>query len=157
MSNMISPLASETCGSYCTNIFFKLILRINILRNSYEMGLTWEPHHSCWWWVNIWVNIGSGNGLLPDGTKPWPEPMFTQICHHMASLGHNELILYAARGKISKTGMPAGPDSKVHGANMGPSWVLSAPDRPHVGPLNLAIRGMPAACRHCMPAGLILT
>ena len=32
------------------------------------------------------------------------------------------------------------PDSKVHGANMGPTWVLSAPDRPHVGPVNLAIR-----------------
>ena len=24
------------------------------------------------------------------------------------------------------------PDSKVHGANMGPTWVLSAPDGPHV-------------------------
>ena len=23
------------------------------------------------------VNIGSGNGLLPDGTKPLPEPMLT--------------------------------------------------------------------------------
>ena len=32
------------------------------------------------------------------------------------------------------------PDSKVHGANMGPTWVLSAPDGPHVGPMNLAIR-----------------
>ena len=32
------------------------------------------------------------------------------------------------------------PDSKVHGANMGPTWVLSAPDGPHVGPKNLAIR-----------------
>ena len=31
-------------------------------------------------------------------------------------------------------------DSKVHGANMGLTWVLSAPDRPHVGPMNLAIR-----------------
>ena len=35
-----------------------------------------------------------------------------------------------------------GPDSKVHGANMGPTWVLSAPDGPHVGPMNLAIRGV---------------
>ena len=25
----------------------------------------------------VWVNIGSGNGLLPDGTKPLPEPMLT--------------------------------------------------------------------------------
>ena len=34
------------------------------------------------------------------------------------------------------------PDSKVHGANMGPIWVLSAPDGPHFGPMNLAIRDM---------------
>ena len=33
-------------------------------------------------------------------------------------------------------------DNKVHGANMGPTWVLSAPDGPHVGPMNLAIRGL---------------
>ena len=32
------------------------------------------------------------------------------------------------------------PDNKVHGANMGPTWVLSAPDGPHSGPMNLAIR-----------------
>ena len=32
------------------------------------------------------------------------------------------------------------PDSKVHGVNMGPIWVLSAPDGPHVGPMNLVIR-----------------
>ena len=25
----------------------------------------------------ILVNTGSGNGLLPDGTKPLPEPMLT--------------------------------------------------------------------------------
>ena len=32
------------------------------------------------------------------------------------------------------------PDSKVHGAIMGPTWVLLAPDGTHVGPMNLAIR-----------------
>ena len=31
------------------------------------------------------------------------------------------------------------PDSKVHVAHLGPTWVLSAPGRPHVGPMNLAI------------------
>ena len=31
------------------------------------------------------------------------------------------------------------PDSKVHGANMGPTWVLSAPGGSHVGHVNLAI------------------
>ena len=28
---------------------------------------------------------------------------------------------------------------QIHGTNMGPTWVLSAPDEPHVGPVNLAI------------------
>ena len=32
------------------------------------------------------------------------------------------------------------PDSKIHGASMGPTWVLSAPGGPHVGPMNLVIR-----------------
>ena len=31
------------------------------------------------------------------------------------------------------------PDGKTHGANIGPTWVLSASDGPHVGPMNLAI------------------
>ena len=33
------------------------------------------------------------------------------------------------------------PDNNVYWANMGPTWVLSAPDGPHVGPMNLAISG----------------
>ena len=32
------------------------------------------------------------------------------------------------------------PENKVHGANMGPTWVLSAPGEPHVDPMNLAIK-----------------
>ena len=32
------------------------------------------------------------------------------------------------------------PDRKIHGANMGPTWALSVPDGPHVGPTNLATR-----------------
>ena len=31
------------------------------------------------------------------------------------------------------------PDSKVYGANMGPSWGWQDPGGPHVGPMNLAI------------------
>ena len=32
------------------------------------------------------------------------------------------------------------PDNKVHGANMGSTWVLLAPDGPHISPMNLVIR-----------------
>ena len=70
--------------------------------------------------------------------------IFTEVCsessidnkvacwRHMVSLGHCRVRLLIA--------LKLYPDSKVHGANMGPTWVLSAPDGPHVGPMNLAIR-----------------
>ena len=31
------------------------------------------------------------------------------------------------------------PDSKVHGANMGPIWGRQDPGGPHVGPMNLGV------------------
>ena len=34
------------------------------------------------------------------------------------------------------------PDSKVHMANMGPTWGRQDPGGFHVGPINLAIKGM---------------
>ena len=42
------------------------------------------------------------------------------------------------------------PNNKVHGANMGSTWVLLAPDGRHVGPMNLAIWGIYGsnACTH---------
>ena len=52
---------------------------------------------------------------------------------------HNHLR-HAAMESYDNNGKGWYPDSKVHGANMGPTWVLSAPDGPHVGPMNLAIR-----------------
>ena len=44
------------------------------------------------------------------------------------------------------------PNSKVHGPNMGPTWVLSAPDGSHVGPMNFAPRGilvLRGLCNNC--------
>ena len=50
------------------------------------------------------------------------------------------------------------PYNKVHGANVGPTWVLLAPGGPHVVPLNLAIRGTlmmpPAACTARLAAAM---
>ena len=58
----------------------------------------------------------------------------------------NILTIWCLNGKkvLEKMFMVSHPDSKVHGANMGPTWVLSAPGGPHVGPINLAIRDV-----HC--------
>ena len=41
------------------------------------------------------------------------------------------------------------PDSKVHVANMGPTWVLSAPGGSHVGPMNLANRELTRPIESC--------
>ena len=59
------------------------------------------------------------NKLWPDHRKAYPPCMLWKI---ILQLFYNT------------------PESKVHGANLGPTWVLSAPDGPHVGPMNLAIR-----------------
>ena len=41
------------------------------------------------WWL---VNIGSGDGLVPSGNKPLPEPnVDPDLCRHMVSLGPNGL------------------------------------------------------------------
>ena len=60
---------------------------------------------------------------------------------------HGNLFVFPV---ISQNWHSAGtPDSKVHGANMLPTWFLSAPDGPHVGPMNLAIR----YCIEILPCG----
>ena len=43
--------------------------------------------------------------------------------------------------------------SKVHEAHMEPTWVLSAPGRPHIGPMKLAIRV--AICQENHPVGFL--
>ena len=57
------------------------------------------------------------------------------------SLSNKQGVVYLVDGTaaINMIVRPC-PARKVLGANMGPNWVLSAPDGPHVGPVNLAIR-----------------
>ena len=42
-----------------------------------KQDVFWEYHCLTHCGLVIWINIGSGNGLLPDGTKPLPELMLT--------------------------------------------------------------------------------
>ena len=58
------------------------------------------------------------------------------LMHISISISYTKILKILMNGP----GMGNIPDSKVHGANMGPSWVLSNQDGPHVGPMNLAIR-----------------
>ena len=52
---------------------------------------------------------------------------------------HSEALKHTT-GTIYLTHWPAFPDSKVHGANMGPTWGRQDPGGSHVGPMNIAIR-----------------
>ena len=52
-----------------------------------------------------------------------------------------EIYSQGSNQQWSSTGSDNGfPDNEIHGANMGPTWVPSAPDGPHVDPMNLTIR-----------------
>ena len=52
-------------------------LLISPLVPHYRGGWSWRELTHWGLVAEIWVTIGSGNGLLPDGTKPLPEPMLT--------------------------------------------------------------------------------
>ena len=49
---------------------------IDTKRVSCETALSWMPQSSAHWY---YVNSDSGNGLVPSGAKPLPEPVLNQI------------------------------------------------------------------------------
>ena len=54
-------------------------------------------------------------------------------------MGVDALIHYFLCTPETKGTLVTYPDSKVHGANMGPIWGRQDPGGPHVGPMNLVI------------------
>ena len=58
---------------FSVEIWWQIQINFYVSQNEFSMTRV----NSLWPSDAIWVNIGSGNGLLPDGTKPLPEPMLT--------------------------------------------------------------------------------
>ena len=58
-----------------------------------QIFVGWCPQMNAtapYWW---WVNISLGNGLVPSGNKPLPQPnVDSDLCRHVASLGANALM-----------------------------------------------------------------
>ena len=70
-----------------------------------------------------------------DARPLWWLPTLVQlIAWSQQAIGH-----YLNQWRLPSPMMPY-PDSKAHGANIGPIWVLLAPGGPQVGPMTLAIR-----------------
>ena len=66
----------------------------------------------------------------------WSNPEVCGGISHMNPLGAANIT----------TMIQSNPDSKVHGANLGPTWVLLAPHGLHVGPMNLAFKEHTPVC-----------
>ena len=59
---------------------------------------------------------------------------------HSPSIYHN-VAKARCHWPQTKNSTHTDPDSKVHGANMGPIWGRQDPGGPHVGPMNFAVWG----------------
>ena len=82
----------------------------------------------------LWKSYYTYAAYVYSNVQTFSKPSFEAYCKFSAFIV-NQLLFTS-------------PDNKVHGANMGPTWVLSAPDGPHVGPMNLAIREGALLRRH---------
>ena len=72
----LNSLAPEKFEWNFKHVIFKQILVIDGWGISCEITLQWMSLTGLHWWS---VNIGSGNGLVPSGNKPLPEPVLTKI------------------------------------------------------------------------------
>ena len=67
---------------YLSTVFGLLLFKglgYSVVKKSHDLWSDWNDQvNRDAIWRQIWVNISSGNGLLPDGTKPLPEPMLTE-------------------------------------------------------------------------------
>ena len=62
-------------------------------------------------------------------------PAFGKVALYPMKYAHGFVVSYI----VVVTYPDSNPDSKVHGANMGPIWGGQDPGGPHVGPINFAI------------------
>ena len=100
-------------------------------------GLFYPRKLLCTQWRSLCLNI-SGKQLI------------TQIITTFHVYSHKTLEYMLLQGIVimrgaflhlnrSQAKQGGNPDSKVHGAKMGPIWGRQDPGGPHVGPMNLAI------------------
>ena len=90
-------------------------------------------------WINA-INLRFASGIFHGHS----ENLVTNRKQNttLSKTHQSETCVHISRVYIAETQKYASnyPYSEIHGANMGPTWVLSASDGSHVGPMNLAIR-----------------
>ena len=116
---MTSHMASGRCSRNLKGVIFKFILNT-------DRNITVYILHDITYSTKVTVKH------LVTCSKETPHTSPSQVSYGM--------LIVSVLQKMTAIHWEYTPDSKVHGANMWPTWVLSAPDGPHVGPMNLAIR-----------------
>ena len=98
----------------------------------------WTNDGTLYWGIYLWLSL-HGSSMRPSQiSKIYQnkslQPMWTSQNTVIETFW--KIVINTIKSSI--------PDSKFHEANMGPTWVLSAPDGPHVGHMNLAFRDFAA-------------
>ena len=101
----------------------------------------WFPGH-CGNAFDYRVSVNSIDGYLIQVTMTLPNECLIVPANNGRYISGLRLpeLHYLIKGCFELRVRPFFSDNKVHGANMGPTWVLSAPDGPHFGLMNLDIR-----------------
>ena len=123
-----------------------IIWRLSIAKHTFKFMDTIQPARKPTWSLCNLESISSVSFHNPELRITfcfawsiiilrWIPPRDKWGCYHTG--------VYYPRVRISSTeqkGIGNIPDSKVHGANMGPIWGRHDPGGPYVGPMNFAIR-----------------
>ena len=116
----------------------------NILWNSLWYGLMIP----CITLLTVVTKVQISNWYQKPHTLPsqaWYQVIIVSFCRKLTTSSWNLMLLDSTQQWyiLTQKEYCNCPDSKVHGASMVPTWVLSAPDGPHVGSMNLAFRVLP--------------
>ena len=104
---------------------------------------SWTEMNQCYNCIHC-IIIKASYNLWSTSIRHWPDTFETDQCLINVNLGQNWHIIFMYPHIIACDGclfplLIIFPDSKVHGANMGPIWAQQDPGGPHVGPMNFAI------------------
>ena len=137
---MLTCLTSRSYVEETKKIFIYSNVYRPFLSNLYVscIMILWKP--TCHSWVNVITEKASVTGgcyfdnfrysqLLKISPIRWHFRF-----SHIVAYGVNVIQLYL---RLGTNWIPSIPDNKVHGANMGPTWVLSAPDGRMLAPWTL--------------------
>ena len=104
--------------------------------------LSWQSMCKIVTWLALVFIFSSKSKIIFKRFGLWAHQAFVQwVPNHRPQWEMQMAFVYQLHMVISSL-IYHHPDSKVHGAYMGPMWGRQDPGGPHVGPMNLAIRAL---------------